>query len=113
MERGMVVCILLVEHFFKKELGLRLKISHDLVVLVWRNKLPEFVQDAYTTARIVRVLNILKVLNLHEEGQELVKTFYNINVDLEESFQSLVALSEFVHSRKVDGVSAADDVLLS
>ena len=109
----MIVCILLVEHLFEKELRLRLEISDDLVVLVGRNKLPEFVQDAYTTSGIICVLNVLEVLNLHKEGQELVETFHNINIDLEQGLQSLMALSEFVHSREVDGVPTADVVLLS
>jgi len=109
----MIVSILLVEHLFEKELRLRLEISDDLVVLVGRNKLPEFVQDAYTTSGIIRVLSVLEVLNLHEKGQKLVETFHNINIDLQQGLQSLMALSEFVHGREVDGVPTADVVLLS
>ena len=84
-----------------------------MIVLVGRNKLPKFVQDAYTTSGIICVLSVLEVLNLHKEVQELVETFHYINIDLEQGLQSLMALSEFVHSREVDGVPTADVVLLS
>ena len=70
-------------------------------------------QDADAAARIVCVFSVLKVLNLHEEVQELVETFHNIDVDFEQSLQSPLALGVLIHGRKVDRVPARDIVLLS
>ena len=40
----------------------------------------------YTASRIIGILNIFKILNLHEELHELVEALYNINIDLEQCF---------------------------
>lgn len=43
MQWRMVVSVLLIEHFFEKQLCLRFKVAHNLVVVTWGNKLLELI----------------------------------------------------------------------
>ena len=65
-----------------------------------------------TTARIVGVLRVLEVLNLHEEVQELVKASHLVDINLKKGFQGLATLRVLVHSSIVDRISPAFSVLL-
>lgn len=109
----MEVGILLVQNFFQEELSLSFEVSHDLVVFPWGDQLLELVQDVHAAARVVRILGIFEVLNLHKQRQELVEALHDVDIDVEKSLDSLVAFGVPVHSGVVDGVSAAQTVLLS
>ena len=70
-------------------------------------------QDMNTAARIVSIFSILKVLKLHEKSEELVETFNNIDIDLEQGSNCLVTLGVLVHAGEVDGVALKRAILLS
>ena len=61
---------------------------------------------------VVCVLRVLKVLNLHEQVEELVKALNHIDVNLEQRFQSFLAFGVLVHRSVVDWISAHNRVLL-
>ena len=65
-----------------------------------------------TASRIISLFSILEVLDLHEEGEELVKAFYMINIDLEKSLQRFMALSILVHANVMDWVTPQFAILL-
>lgn len=112
MQWRMVVNILLVQHFLEEQLSLGFEVADDLVVVLRGDELLEFVQDVHTAPRVIRVLGILEVLDLHEEVEELIETFNDIDVNLEKSFERFMAFSEFIHGDVVNGVSPQNTVLL-
>ncbi len=59
----------------------------------------------YTASRIIGILNIFKILNLHEELHELVEALNNIYINLEQRFQCLITLRKLVHCSIVKRVS--------
>lgn len=63
-------------------------------------------------SRVIHILRILKILNLHEQRQELIKAFDEIDIDVEKSLDCLVTLSVPVHGNVVDWVPTAHAVLL-
>jgi len=107
-----IIRILLVQNFLQKQFRLRFEVAHNLVVLSGGDELLEVIEDVDAASRVVCVLSAFEILNLHEQGQELVKTRHNIDVDLQEGLQCLLTLCEFVHSRIVDGVAPRNAVLL-
>ena len=66
-----------------------------------------------TTARVIGIFSILKVLKLHEKTKELVETFNNIDIDLEQGSNCLVTLGVLVHAGEMDGVALKRTILLS
>lgn len=100
----MIVAILLIEHLFEQKFRLRFEITHNLIVVTRRDKLFELVEDVDASPGVVSVLCVFKVLYLHEKLQELIKALNYIDVNLEESLECLMALSEFVHGSEVKGV---------
>lgn len=102
---GVVINILLVEHFFEEEFCLTFEVAHNLVVVAWRDKLLELIQNMHATSRVISILSVLKVLELHKKTQELLKSINLVNMDLKESLESLCALGELIHCSKVQGVA--------
>ena len=62
--------------------------------------------------RVVGILRVLEVLDLHEEVEELVEALDDVNIDLEERLERLVALGVLVHRGVVDRVPTHDSILL-
>ena len=62
--------------------------------------------------RVVGILRVLEVLDLHEEVKELVEALNDVNVDLEERLERLVALGVLVHRSVVDRVPSHHSILL-
>ena len=73
----------------------------------------ELVEDHDASPGVVRVLSILEVLDLHEEIEELIKAFNDIDVNLQKRFERLVAFSELVHRSIVNWVPSQGAILLS
>ena len=69
-------------------------------------------EDVDASSGVVGVLGVFEILDLHEKLQELVEAFNDVDVDLQESLECLVTLSELVHSREVKWISPLDCVLL-
>ena len=113
MQGRVIVCILLIEHFFQEKLSLGFEVAHDLIVVSWRDQLFELVEDHDASPGVVRVLSILEVLDLHEEIEELIKAFNDIDVNLQKRFERLVAFSELVHRSIVNWVPSQRAILLS
>jgi len=108
-----IVAILLIQNLLQEKLRLGFEITHHLVVIRRTDQLLEVVEDGHAAARVVRVLSILEVLNLHEELKELVEALDYINVDLEQGLERPVTLRELVHRNEVDRIASLDVVLLS
>ena len=83
MQGRVIVSILLIEHFFQEKLSLGFEVAHDLIVVSWRDQLFELIEDHDASPGVVRVLSILEVLDLHEEIEELIKAFNDIDVNLQ------------------------------
>ena len=108
----MIVGILLIEDLFQKEFGLCFEIADHLVVVCGRDQLLKLVQDVDASPRVVGIIRVLKVLDLHEEVEELIEALDDVDIDLEERLERLLALGVLVHRRVVDGVSPHDGILL-
>ena len=72
----------------------------------------ELIKNVDAAPGVVCVLCVLEVLNLHEQVEELVEALNHINVNLEQRFQSFLALGVLVHGSVVDGIPAHNRVLL-
>ena len=112
MQRRMIVGILLIEDLFQKEFGLRFEIADHLVVVCGRDQLLKLVQDVNASPRVVGILRVLEVLDLHEEVEELVEALNDVDIDLEERLERLVALGVLVHRGIVDRVPSHHSILL-
>ena len=62
--------------------------------------------------RVVGILRVLEVLDLHEEVEELVEALDDVDIDLEERLERLVALGVLVHRGVVDRIPPHDGILL-
>ena len=109
----MIIAILLIQNFFKKKFGLRLKVTDDLIIVCRGDQLFKLLQYMDAAPRVICVLRVLKVLNLHEKVEELIKTLHYININLKQSFKRLLALSILVHGGIVDWISTHNSILLS
>ena len=108
----MIVGILLIEDLFQEEFGLCFEIPDHLVIVCWRDELLKLVQDVDASPRVVGILGILEVLDLHEEVQELIEALDDVDIDLKERLKRLVALGVFVHRSVVDRVPSHHSILL-
>ena len=112
MQRRMIVGILLIEDLFQKEFGLCFEIADHLVVVCGRDQLLKLVQDVDASPRVVGIIRVLKVLDLHEQVEELIEALDDVDIDLEERLERLLALGVLVHRGVVDGVPPHDGILL-
>ena len=79
----MIVDILLVKNLFQQQLSLSFEVPHNLIILSRRDELLELAEDVDAATRIVGILNVFEVLNLHEKRHEQIESCHVINVDLE------------------------------
>ena len=108
----MVVYVLLVENLFQQKLRLGFEVPHYLIVLFWRDKLLELAKDMDAATRIVGILRVFKVLNLHEERHELIEPCHIVNIDLQHGLERFLALGKLVHGRVVNRIAPLLRVLL-
>ena len=62
--------------------------------------------------RVVSIIRVFEVLDLHEEVEELIKALNDVDIDLEERLERLVALGVLVHRGVVDRVPSHHGILL-
>ena len=72
----------------------------------------ELIENVNAASRIISFFSVLEVLDLHEEGKELIKAFHVININFKERLQCFVALSILVHGHVMDWVTPQFAILL-
>ena len=107
----MIVDILLIENLLKQELGLGLEVPYHAVVVLRTDQLSKVFQDVVASPWIEAGLYTLQPLQLEEQRQELIKSLHMVDVYIEQSLQSLIALGEFIHCAIVNGVSSHVQIL--
>ena len=89
------------------------EIADHLVVVCWGYQLLKLVQNVNAAPRIIRILRIFEVLNLHEQVKELIEALDYIDINFEEGLERLVALRIFIHSCVMNRIPSHYAVLLS
>ena len=58
------------------------------------------------------LITIFKALKLVVELEEVVPTWHSFKVNIQEGFESLLAVDSFVHGGEMQGIALLDHVLL-